>query len=376
MVVGINVLKEDLETLSVRITLSGLTVGERYDVMRLQLRGSQKPDGTRIYERELPDRRALWSSVAHRVGWEATAATHTFRDFECPKRPTKYYVVKSTSIGPFEWDFGDGTYPVSRGVLDDEIVHFNGDLADLHLEGDQQVDKGHVLVRSTAELSHFADACLVEMDGPTYTARVNEFAVMHSQYPVIVSDSREARRGSMTLMTHNLGQYNDLRRVVFPESGRITPFVMNSGGDTALLLDDMRVVPLDVSVEQVTQRDADMRYVHIAYVEIDPTAPLLQRIGCNDQLTDPPNASFTISDLTPARGQVVTIRDTSTGQGDTWEFSVGHPTMDNHVHKFFTSGGAGGHQVRWPHRGRKIVKLRFGGSGEGFNTRTRYVDVH
>jgi hypothetical protein len=373
--VSIDVVKEDLETLTVKITLTGLSVGVRYDVMRLQLRGSQKPDGTRVYERELPDRRALWSSVAHRVGWEASASTHTFRDFECPKRPTKYFVVASESISPHEWDFGDGAYPVSRGVLDDEVVHFNGDLADLHLEGDQQLDQGHVLVRSVAELAHFADCCVVEMDGPTYTARVEEFAVMGSQYPVIVSDSREARRGRMTLMTRNLGQYNDLRRVVFPESGRITPFVMNSGGDIAMLLDDMRCIPLDVEVEQTTPADADMRYIHIDYVEIDPTEPLIQRVGDNDQLTNPPQANFTITPSNPRAGQVVTLRDTSTGQGDTWEWSVGHPTMDNKVGKFYTSGGADGHQVRWPNPGRKVVKLRFGGSGEGFNTRVRYVTV-
>jgi hypothetical protein len=375
MAVSINVLKEDLETLSVRITLSGLTVGERYDVMRLQLRYLGKDDtGQRIYNRELPDRRGVWSSVAHRVGWEASAATHTFRDFECPKRPTQYYVVKSTSIGPHEWDFGDGTYPVSKGVLDDEVVHFNQDLADLDLASDQQLDKGHILVRSIAELSHYAESCLVEMTGPTYTARVNEFAVMHSQYPVVVSDSREARRGQMTLLARDLGQYNDLRRVVFPESGRITPFVMNSGGDATLLLDDMRCIPLDVEVEQVTQANADLRYIHIDYVEIDPTAPLIRRIGDNDALTNPPEANFTISDTTPGRHQWVTLTDTSTGQGDTWEWTVGHATFSsNWIGKFYTPGP---HRVFWPHRGRKYIKLRFGGSGEGFHTRVKTVQVH
>lgn len=371
--VAIDVVKEDVETLMVRIALTGLVSGQRYDVMRLQLRYLGKDDtGTRLYEREIPDRRALWSSVAHRVGWEFAGPTATFRDFECPKRPVKYFVVPSTSVGPHEWDFADGTYPVSRGVLDNEVVHFNQDIRDLAL--DTEPDEGHILVRSVHELAHFAEACLMEMEGPTYTARVNEFAVMGNQYPVIISDSREARRGSVTLMTRNLGQYNALRRVVFPESGRIRPFVLNSGGDAALLLDDMRCIPLDVEIEQSTPANADMRYVKINYVEIDHSAPLIARIGDNDALTDPPNATFTISDTTPAVGQWVTLTDTSTGQGDTWEWTIerGQET-DNKVGKWYTPGP---HKVRWGRRGKKTVKLRFGGSGEGFNTRTRVVDVH
>src|SRR4051812_1412511 len=204
MAIGINITKDALETLFVQVQLTGLTVGERYDVMRLQLRYLGKDDvGTRIYNRELPDRRALWSSVAHRVGWEATASTHTFRDFEAPTRPIKYFVVLSSSVGPHEWDFGAGAYPTSRGVLDNQVIHFNQDKADLNLGEDP--DEGHILIRSVSELAHYSECCLVEMDGPTYTARANEQAVLGSQYPVIIADTREARRGSITLMTHNLG---------------------------------------------------------------------------------------------------------------------------------------------------------------------------
>jgi hypothetical protein len=197
---------------------------------------------------------------------------------------------------------------------------------------------------------------------------------MGNQYPVLISDSREARRGSFTLMTRNLGQYNALRRVVFPESGRIRPFLVQSGGDAALLLDDMRCIPLDVEIEQATPENADMRYVHIDYVEVDNSAPLLRRIGDNDDLTDPPEAHFTISDTSPAVGQWVTLTDTSTGQGDTWEWVLerGQET-DNKVGRFHTPGP---HKVRWHIRGTKTIRLRFGGSGEGYHTRTRTVQVH
>lgn len=372
MALGITVLREDVETLFVRLALSGLASGVRYDVMRLQLRYLGKDDtGTRIYNRELPDRRALWSSVAHRVGYEFAGPTAAFRDFECPKRPTKYFVVRSDQVGPHEWDFSDGAYPISRGVLDDTVIHFNQDIRDLNLSAEP--DDGDVLIRSVNELAHYAEACVVDIEDLKYTARANEIAVMGTQYPVIISDSREARRGTITLLVRDLGQYNALRRVVFPESGRIRPFTMNSGGDSTMLLDDMRCVPLDVSVEQATQADADKRYVHIDFVEIDHSAPLIRRVGDNDLLTDPPEANFTFSDTTPVRNQWVTLTDTSTGQGDTWDWTVGHATLDNRVGKFYTHGP---HKVRWPHRGRKAVKLRFGGSGEGFHTRTKYLTVH
>lgn len=370
MVVALDVVKDDVETLSVKVALTGLTTGTRYDVFRLQVRYLGKNDvGTRIYERELPDRRGLWSVVSHRMGWEAPAASATFRDYECPKRPTRYYVCASSAGGPHEWDFGDGPYPAgTRGILDTEVVHFNQDIADLY----PVPDEGHILVRSTNELGLYVEACVVDMDGPTYTARGTEHAVMGSQYPVYVADTREARRGTVTLMTRQLGQYNDLRRIVFPASGRIRPVVLNSGGDSTMLLDDMRIVPLDVEVEQATRLDADMRYIHIDFVEVEP-GPLVARTGDNDTLVDEPQANFSISDTTPNVGQWVTLTDTSTGLGDDWEWSVGGGNQGaNWVGKFYT---AGPHKVRWNSRGRKGIKLRFGGSGAGYHTRTKTVEV-
>lgn len=370
MAIGITVTKEDLETLTVRVALSGLTVGVKYDVYRMQWRNLGKDDtGVRVYERELPDRRALWSSVGHRIGWPAPAATATFRDYECPLRPTRYFLVRSADQGPHEYDFAGGNYPLARGVLSAELVHFQGDRADVNADP----GSGHIMFRSVHELAHHANTCLVEMDGPTYTARVNEYAVMGNEYPVIVADTREARRGSITVMTHNLGQYNALRRIVFPASGRIRPVVVQSGGDPALLLDDMRVIPLDVSVEQSTQRNADMRYVTIDYVEADPTTPLIARAGDNDDLAGSwPVAEFTISDDTPVTGQWVTLTSTSTGTGDDWEWTVDN-AADNRVGKFYT---AGPHKVRFGGPGKKTVTLRYGGAGQGYNSRTKFVTVH
>lgn len=371
--VAISITKEDLATLSVKVHLTGLTPGIRYDVMRLQLRSLGKNDaGVRVYEREVPDRRGLWSSVGHRIGWQAPATTANFRDYECPKRPTQYFVCTTAAEGPHEYDFGSDPpptkYPVSRGALSTEVVHFNGEIADLN----EEPDEGHVVVRSVHELAHYADACVVEMEGPTYTARAYEHAVMGAQYPVVVSDSREARRGSVTLMTRNLGEYNALRRIVFPESGRIRPFVMNAGGDRSLLLDDMRCLPLDVEVEQSSQQNPDYRFVTIDYVEVDGTAPLIARTGDNDDLTTAPEANFTFSDTTPAVGQWIQLTNTSTGAGDDWEWTV-EATMDNLVGKFYTNGP---HMVRFRRRGTVHVKLRFGGSGAGWHTRVKTVDVH
>jgi hypothetical protein len=361
MVIGISVTKEDLETLTTRISLTGLTGGTRYDVYRLQLRNLGKDDtGVRTYERELPDRRALWSSVGHRIGWVAPGTTASFRDYECPLRPTKYFLCLTSVTGPHEYDFGDGRYPLSRGVLSAELVHWNGDLADINADPGE----GHIVVRSVHELAHYANCCLVEMDGPNYTARVNEFSVMGNEYPVIVSDTREARRGSFTLMTDNLGQYNALRRIVFPASGKIRPVVVQAGGDRTLLLDDMRVIPLDVEIEQSTKQNPDIRYVTINYVEADPTTPLIQRSGDDDVLPgDLPAAAFTMSDTTPAVGDWVTLTDTSTGSGDDWEWTVDN-SQDNHVGKFYTQGP---HQVRFSARGQKSVKLRFGSHTAGYS---------
>lgn len=366
--VGISAVKEDLETLSVKVHLSGLAVGTKYDVFRLQLRYLGKDsNGTRLYERELPDRLALWSGVAHRVNWAAPAAAVSFRDHEAPKRPIQYFIVPTASQSPHEFDYTAGNYPLGRGVLSPEIVHFNQDLRDI-LGAD--VDEGHILIRSTHELAHFADTCLVEID-VGYTARVNEFAVMGNPYPAVVADSREGRRGQVTVLTRNLGQYNALRRIVFPASGRIRPLLLQSGGDAATLLDDMRVVPLDVEVTQATPAKADWRFIRIEYVESDPSAPLVSRSGDRDVLDGAtPEAAFTISDTTPNPGQWVTLTSTSSGSISDYEWTV-DDAKDNAVGKFYT---AGPHRVRFD-RGRRSIKLRVGGPTAGYHTRTRFVDV-
>lgn len=368
MAIGISITKEDLETLTTRISLTGLTAGTRYDVYRVQYRYLGKnAAGVRQYQRELPDRRALWSSVGHRIGWQAGGTTASFRDYECPIRPTKYFACLTSVIGPHEYDFADGNYPMSRGALSAELVHWRADMDDIFADPGE----GHIVVRSVHELAHYADCCLVEMDGPTYTARVNEIPVMGNQYPVIVSDTREARRGSLTLLTRNLGQYNALRRIVFPASGAIRPVVLQSGGDHSLLLDDMRIIPLDVELEQTTQRDADYRYVTIDYVEADPSAPLIARSGDNDDLTAAPVAQFTLSTTTPTVGQWVTLTDTSTGSGDDWEWTVDN-TASNKVGKFYTRGP---HQIAFASRGAKTVKLRFGSHTAGYNSRVKTLVV-
>jgi len=373
MVVGINVTQDDVETLFVEVQLTGLTAGTRYDVMRLQLRYLGDDDtGNPIYERELPDRRALWSSVAHRVGWVAPAATATFRDYECPMRPTVWFVVATAQVGPAEWDWAGGDYPVSRGVLGAQVVHFDRELEQAMEAGPHE--KGHVLVRSTSELGLYVTSCVVDIPEMKYTARGTELAVLGRQYPVYIADTREARRGSLTLLTRDLGQYDDLRRIVFPADGRIRPVIFNSGSDATMLLDDLRVVPLDVSIEQVTQTTADFRYIHIDFVEVDPTTPLVHRTGDNDDLVNKPVANFTISDTTPARNQWVTLADTSTGQFDSWEWTIGH--SNNQVGKFYTKGP---HKVRWTRRGRFTIKLRVYGSitgTGGAHTRSKTVTVH
>lgn len=370
--VAITVIREDLETLFVRLQITGLQTDARYDLFRLQMRyeGDDPDTGLPEYSRELPDRRGLWFAVGHRMGWLPSATTVSVRDFECPRRPIKYFIVRSLAGGPHEWDFSDGRYPTSRGVLDDEIIHFNRDLREANLR--VEPSDNHLLVRSTAELGLYVSCCVVEMDGPTYTARGQEHAVMGSQYPVYVADSREARRGRVTLLTRDLGDYNDLRRIVFPASGRIRPIIFNSNGDSTLLLDDMRVVPLDVRVEQALPADPDLRYVHIDYIEDDPSTPLVQRIGDNEDLTVAPTADFSISDATPAVGQTITLTDTSTGQGDDWDWTLPKGTQIK-IGKVYRRGPL---KVAWRSRGKKYVKLRFGGSGQGYHTRTKTIEVH
>jgi hypothetical protein len=377
MAIGLTVVKETLETLFVQLNLSGLTPGTKYDLMRLQLRYLGEDDlGVPVYQRELPDRKALWSAVAHRVGWTAPAATATVRDYESPRRATQWFLVPSSAIGPYEYTTWATPYPVSRGVLAPTIVHFN---YELQQAGEGVPMKGGVTVRSTADLSKYVTACVVDLDELKYTARGTELAVMGSQYPIFVADTREARRGSIVLKVDDLGDYNDLRSIVFPSTGAIRPVIFNAGSEPTMLLDDMRVIPLDVTIEQATHSDPSLRYVRIDFVETDPSAPLTKRIGDNDDLINAPVANFTISDTTPASGEWITLTDTSTGQYDSWDWTISSASS-NRVSKFYTKGP---HKVRWTGRGKKVIKLRVygavvdaNGKTAGAHTRTKTITVH
>jgi hypothetical protein len=351
MAVGITVIKETWETLFVQVQLTGLTPGVKYDLMRLSYRHVSYDDlGNPVYQRALPDRKAYWSAVAHRVGWTAPAATVNVVDYEAPLNAVKYFIVPSSSVGPFEYTNWAVPYPLSRGALSADYVHFNNDIA--------QQGPGHILVRSTHDLQKFVQACVVEMDELKYTARGTELQVMGSQYPVYVADTREARRGSVVLRVNDLGEYNDLREIVFPSTGAIWPVIFNNAASPPMLLDDMKVVPLDVSVEQASKGDANLRFVRIDYVEIAAAGPILKRTGDNDTYVNHPKANFSISDTTPARKQWVTLTDTSTGQFDSWDWTIRN-AGSNVVSKFYTKGP---HKVWWGSRGTKYVKLRVYGA--------------
>jgi hypothetical protein len=352
MAIGLTVTKETWETLFVALQLTGLTPGVKYDLMRLQIRYTGDDDlANPVYNRETPDRKALWSAVAHRVGWTAPAATVNVIDYECPTRPTQYLLVPTSAVGPFEYTNWAVPYPVSRGVLSPTVVHFAREITG---EG----EKGHVLVRSTANLQKFVMACVAEMDELKYTARGTELAVMGSQYPVYVADTREARRGSIVLKVESLGAYNDLRSIVFPNTGAIRPVIFNNASLDAILLDDMKVIPLDVSVEQASKADVDLRFVRIDFVEVEAASPLLKRAGDNDNYINHPKANFTVSDMTPAVNQWVTLTDTSTGQYDSWDWTFRGQTS-NTGGKFYTKGP---HKIRFTKRGTKTIKLRVYGA--------------
>lgn len=386
MAIGIEILQADLERLLVKVRLTGLAAGTAHDVYRLQLRNAGVDDtGKRIYELERPDRRGLWSTVAHRVGststgsgpsWVPATSTVEFRDFEAPKRPFSYFVCPSSVGGPGSWDFDDGPYPLGRGVLDDTVTHFNAQLQDANLGEDPDV--GELLIRSTANLARYVTCCVYDVDGPTYTARGQEHAVIGSQYPVYISDSREARRGTFTLMVKDLNQLNQLRSICFPESGRIWPVTIHSSGDPTMLLDDIRAVPLNVEIEQLIKSDINTRLVHLDYIEIDGSTPLVRRSGDNDYLdTDAPDANFTISDSTPHAGEWITLTDTSTGAGNNdWEWTFTPHPASNPIGVFHTSGGSGGHKVRYTSTGSKWVKLRVGSKDHGYDTITKRIEVH
>lgn len=379
MAITIDVTREDLATLFVRVRLTGLSTSQKYDVFRLQLRYLGDDDaGNPVYSRELPDRRGLWRAVAHRVGWQPSASSVNFRDYEVSLRPTVYYVCASAVGGPHEWDFENGRYPVGRGVLDTEVIHFNRDIRRALDAGDNDVPglgQGDILLRSTQELNRWHTACVVDIDSMKYGLRATEHTVLGTEYPVLVADTREARRGSITLKVDTLGQYNEVRGIVYPASGRVRPVILNSGGDATMLIDDSVVIPLDVSVEQATQADADLRFIHIDFLEINPGTALSHRTGDDDALVNEPNAHFSISDTTPRVGQWITLdASSSTGQFDSWDWTIerGRET-DNKVGKFYSEGP---HKIRFGSRGRKTIKLRIYGSGAGANTRVRTITVH
>ena len=187
-----------------------------------------------------------------------------------------------------------------------------------------------------------------------FTARGTEFPVMGSQYPVFVSDTREARRGTLVLMTDTLSDYDEIREIVFPSNGRVRPVLFDTFGGGALLLDDMTAIPLDVQVEPATKADPDTRFVTIDFVESDPTRPHDQRSGDNDDLVTAPNAAFTFSNVNPNRDEWITVTDTSTGGIVHWRWSWYRGT-DN---QYAVDYGPGPHRRRWHSRGDTYVKLR------------------
>jgi hypothetical protein len=90
-------------------------------------------------------------------------------------------------------------------------------------------------------------------------------------------------------------------------------------------------------------------------------------------------ANFTFSDTTPARRQWVTLTDTSTGQYDSWDWTIGN-AGNNPVGKFYTKGP---HKVFWPAKGTVEVKLRVygaqidaNGHTAGAHTRIKRITVH
>jgi len=369
MAVTITVDQADVEHLYVDVTLAGMTTGTRYDVYRMKLLRTFDPDtGEPIYERYSDDRRNLWSSVAHRVAWPARAPSFPFRDYEAPYAAFSYFVVESAKVGPFEYDWTDGPYPLERGVLDDTVIDFDWDYTQLMEAESEDVHGGDLLVRSTAELGKYVMVCLQDID-VKYQARGAELAVMGRQYPIYVADTREARRGTFVVFTKSVQQYRDLENILFPSNGVIRPVEIDSGPGATLLMDDMRLIPLDVGIEQATPADSDLRFISVDFLEVDPTAPLVARIGDNDELVSAPRASFTISDASPHPNETVTFTDTSTGQFDHWEWT-------------FERGGGGTwrrttqgpHKMAWANQRRFNVKLRVYGPA-GASTITRSIKV-
>lgn len=360
----------DVESLTVDVTMTGLTAGVRYDVYRLVQAWDSDDD---VYQQRLPDRRNYWSVVAHRRGWEAPGTTASFRDYEAPMRPFRYFTVRTSLVAPFEWDWDDGDYPLSRGDLSTQVVHLQRDQEAL-FEIDEATVEGSLVLRSTKDLSLWADTCLYDMDVVRYTARGTEFPVIGRQYPLYVADTREARRGTMTLLTKELNEYDEIREMVFPQSGRISPIWIHAANEQTLLLDDMLVVPLDVDVQQAG-KNPERRFITIDYVEIDPTAGLPQRTGDNDDLVSAPKANFRRDVTRPRRGQKVTLTDTSTGQFENWKWTIsGRVRGTNRVRDARYRYGEGPHRVSWNAPLKHYVKLRVWGP-YGASTVKKYFKV-
>lgn len=375
MVVDIGPVVPNVTGLLVDVTITGLTPGTRYDVMRLHLRdvGEEPATGVPRYERELPDDKRLWSSVAHRVAWVAPTATVNFMDYEAPTRPYSYFVVPTDAIGPFEWDFALGDYPVTNGVLDSQVVHLDRDLQQLIDVGD--LPEGGILVRSTDELGLWAAACVQSVGDIKYTARGTEYPVMGRQYPVYVADTRQARRGTLTVVTDTLGEYDDFRRIVFPQDGTIRPVMFNAGGEDALLLDDMRIVPLDVTVQQADPELPYARFISIDYIEVDPTQPLVFRTGDNDSLVNAPKAAITITPAGPYRiNRTITFTDSSTGQYEKWDWSFFRRTSRGSNVVFGKRYTQGPQALVFRTPGTYTIKLRVYGN-QGASVVTRVVTV-
>lgn len=364
MAVAIAVEKRALDYLTV-VTLSGLTIGTRYDVLRRRLRYIGEEAGAPIYRID-PGRKQRWSTVAHRLGWQATAVSQRFRDFEPPLAPFAYYVVETTLGGPFDWDYDDGPYPMSRGVLDDETVHLSRDLNREHGTS--------LVIRALHDPGRYVELCIVDVPETTYAARGTEFSIVHDQYPVFVTDTRDARRGSVTVLTRRMEDYEDMRDLVFPPNGRIRPVVFDTFDDRFVILDTMTVLPLDITVSPATPNDPGKQYVTVEFIESDPTRPTVKRVGDNDNLTDDPLATFTISDANPRVGDPVTFTDTSTGQIDEWHWAFERGNDKAWDRDF----GPGPHVRRWQSAGVKTIKLRVippYGNGKANDVRQRTVTV-
>jgi hypothetical protein len=211
---------------------------------------------------------------------------------------------------------------------------------------------------------------------------------MGNQYPVYVADVREARRGSIVVKCSSLADVEELQRIIFPANGKVWPIVFNSASEPPLILDTMVCVPLDITIEQATSSNVSLRYLHIDFVEIDPTAPLLKRnANGNDSYVAHPVANFSISDSTPAVGQLVTLTDTSTGQYDQWHWyapkSRGYYALGGSAaaaaapQQFYTRGP---HGVYYAAPGTYEVKLWIGdttpGTSAGNDVVRKFVTVH